>query len=220
MPDTYYAGCWDRSRIPMSLRGLRFDDYQHPSGSGRIAKEAAQEFVNNFTDHYVSRERALANKLPKNRSNIGKGLFFFGRNGTGKTTLAATILTELQYKYPSAVTVYFRFSQWKEYVTGTFVKEPTEYSVLAESMVKLANTAQLLVLDDIGQEHRTATGFTQSSLHELIRGRYESGLPTICTSNIDTESINSVYGPSLDSFQHDAFDAYPILYKDLRKVNK
>lgn len=219
MPDDFYPAKWDRSRIPIKFRGMRFADYDHPHGTGRMAKAAAEEFVNHFFNHYVSPTRAKLGKLPENRDNIGKGMLLYGRNGTRKTTLASVILTELVYKYPRVEVLYIRLSDWKRAMTDTFANEVTERTVQARELLRKVETCHLLVLDDIGQEHRTQTGFTEKELHELIRIRYESARPTIITTNIDPDSFARIYGESFDSFRHDAFDLYPILGVDTR-LNK
>lgn len=216
MPYEFYANKWDRSRIPIKFRGMRFDAYDHPHGTGRLARQAAEQFVDSFTDHFVSEKRAKAGLFPEDRSNIGKGMLFYGRNGTRKTTLASIVLTEVLYRYPKAEVFYIRLSDWKTAKTDTFTKEITERVVAAKRTLESVSKAHLLVLDDIGQEYRTTTGFTESELHELLRLRYEAALPTIVTTNIDTESFARVYGDSFDSFRHDAFDTYPILGADTR----
>lgn len=224
MPDDFYVGRWDQSNIPIKFRGMRLEDYQpalngtgKPHWSGLEAKEASQTFIDNFTDHYVSSKRAKAGAFPEDRSNIGKGLLFYGRNGTRKSTLAASILVEVQYLSPANYVYYIRFSDWKRALTDTFAKEETERTLIAKKMLRLSELSHLLVLDDIGQEYRSTTGFTESSLHELIRVRYEAARPTIVTTNIDPESMQGVYGDSFESFRHDAFDTYPLLGTDTRK---
>jgi len=220
VPEEYFIGRWDQANIPIKFRGMRFSDYEHAHPSGRNALSAAEELVDNFTDHYVSPQRAKEGKFPANRDNIGKGMLLFGRNGTRKSTLAAIVLTEIQYKYPSVNVYYIRFSDWKKALTDTFVPNPTDRSVLAHKILGLVESSALVVFDDIGQEHRTTSGFTESSLHEALRVRYESAKPTIVTTNIDPDFMQGIYGDSFESFRHDAFDTYPILGPDTRKPRK
>ena len=212
----FYTNRWDLSNIPIKFRGMRFSDYKHPHGSGQMALKAAKDFVTNFSDHYVSKKRAEAGKFPISRDNIGKGMLFVGQNGTRKSTLAAITLTEVQYLSPAHKVYYIRFSDWKRALTDTFDNQESERKILAKKILILSEMSHLLVLDDIGQEHRTVTGFTESQLHELLRIRYEAARPTIVTTNIDPESMRGVYGDSFESFRHDAFTTYPILGRDTR----
>jgi DNA replication protein DnaC len=216
LPAEFYTGRWHEANIPVKLRGMRFADYQHPHGTGHVALAAAKDFTEHFAEHYVSTERAAAGNYPANRENIGKGLLFFGRNGTRKTTLAVITLMETQYLHHTLTIYYIRFSDLKSAMTNTFDSEATERKIKAKKILEAVNTRSLVVIDDIGQEYRTQSGFTESFFHELIRVRYDSALPTIITTNIDPESMRGVYGDSFESFQHDAFDSYPLLGKDTR----
>lgn len=220
MPNEFYVDRWNQANIPIKFRGIRLKDYEPSHRTGEVAAKAASNFINNFENHYVSEKRALTGIFPEDRSDIGKGMMFFGRNGTRKSTLAAAVLTEVQYISPAYRIYYIRFSDWKRALTDTFVKEETERSTIANRTLFLSEKSHLLVLDDIGQEHRTSSGFTESSLHELLRVRYEAARPTIVTTNIDPDSISNVYNDSFASFQHDAFDTYPILGKDTRIIKE
>jgi DNA replication protein DnaC len=218
LSDEFYAQRWEQGNIPIKFRGIRLNQYSHPHQSGVVAKKAATEFVENFEDHYVSQKRAAAGIFPDDRNNIGRGLLLAGRNGTRKSTLANAILTEVQYRSPSYRVFYIRFSDWKKALTDTFTKEDTEEKAKGRKILKLVELSHLVVLDDIGQEHRTSSGFTESSLHELLRVRYEAARPTIVTTNVSLSEIADVYGTSFDSFRHDAFDPYVIVGPDTRKT--
>lgn len=224
----FFDARWERGNIPVKLRGLRLDDYEpvlnprtnQPHASGKIALLESKAFVEEFTDHYISERRAANGDLPKNRHNIGKGLMLHGYNGTRKTTLAVAILTEVQHLNYGYFGFYIRFSDWKRCLTDTFSKTESERTELAKKYLRMAELSPLLVLDDIGQEHRTSSGFTESSLHELLRVRYEAARPTIVTTNIELSDMRTVYGASFDSFRHDAFTSLEMLGADSRKLTK
>src|SRR5437899_8061277 len=98
---------------------------------------------------------------------MGKGLMLYGHSGTRKTTLAVAILTEIQHKNYGYFGFYIRFSEWKRSLTDTFDKSESARTEIARTNLKLAELSPLLVLDDIGQEYRSSSGFTESNLHEL-----------------------------------------------------
>lgn len=222
LSDEFYAQRWEQANIPIKFRGIRLEEYNHPHQSGVAAKRAATEFVDNFEERYVSSKRAVAGVFPDNRNAIGRGLLLAGRNGTRKSTLANAILTEVQYRSPSYRVFYIRFSDWKKALTDTFTKGDTEEAVVlrekSRKILRLVELASLVVLDDIGQEHRTSSGFTESSLHELLRVRYEAARPTIVTTNVSLSRIAETYGESFDSFRYDAFDPLVIVGPDTRKT--
>lgn len=220
LSDSSYNLRWDDANIPIKLRGLGLDVYEPSHASGIKALQAAEDFVDHFGSHYVSPGRAKAGKLPEDRSRIGRGFLYTGVNGSRKTSLACAILTEVQYLHHGLKIFYIRFSDWKRYLTNTFTNEQTELVMKSREMLSKADQAHLLVLDDIGQEHRTSTGFTEKELHEFLRVRYEAARPTIVTSNIPVEFMVDTYGESFDSFRHDAFETFEFLGKDSRKIGK
>lgn len=214
----FYTTRWQQAAIPPKHWGERLEDYEPIHASGRLAKRIANDFADNFRDHYVSPDRLSNGDLPADRHNMGKGLMFYGRNGTRKTTLAVATLTDVQYRARAWRGYYIRFSEWKARITDTFVKEPTERSLESRRILNIVERVPLLLLDDIGQEHRTASGFTESMLHEMLRVRYEACRPTIITTNVYPDQMNTVYGTSFDSFRHDAFETIELLGQDSRKI--
>jgi DNA replication protein DnaC len=224
--EEFFNNRWDQSNIPMRMRGFGLDSYvpvnasnsDSPHNQTLKSVAIAKEFVNNFVDkHYLSSVRAKAGKYPEDRSKLGKGLLLCGPNGTRKSTLAAAVATDVQYLSPSLRVYYIRFKDWKDCLTTTFSKEVTKETILAGNRLTIARTVPLLVLDDVGQEHRTQSGFTEKELHELLRIRYESSKPTVITTNITPGSFENVYGTSFESFAHDAFYTLKMYGQDSRK---
>lgn len=212
-----YHSRWERARIPVRFRDLGFDDYEPSHHTGEHALGKAREFVENFRDHFISPSRRTKGDYPVDRSNIGRGVLLWGRNGTRKTTLAAAIATEVQWLSTRYQVFMIRFSDYKNALTTTYDAVESPEKEEAKKVLKLAEKATLLVLDDIGQEHRTVSGFTESTLHELIRRRVEDSRPTIVTTNVDPDDMYSVYGPSFDSFRKEAFETIMLMGPDTRK---
>lgn len=206
---------WEKAGIPVRFRDLGLDDYVPSDDTGVVAQGIAQEFVDNFTNHFVSPQRRQRGEYPEPRFDIGRGLMLYGKHGTRKTTLAAAIATEVQWLSLNYQVHMIRFSDYKDLLTSTY--GDNEDMQDAKRLLKRIEKATLLVLDDIGQEHRTSSGFTESILHELIRRRVEDSRPTIVTTNVELEDMYSVYGPSFESFRREAFQAVQMAGSDSRK---
>lgn len=223
MPIVYgidYDLRWEQARIPLKFRGKGLDSYEPTHHTGEFALREARAFIDKFGDHYISKKRRLAGDLPEDRSKIGRGIMLTGSNGVRKTTLAAALATEVQWIDPNNHVYMTRFSDYKDALTNTFDKEDSETKQRSKEVLVRALRSTLLVLDDIGQEHRTSSGFTESMLHELIRKRVEAGLPTVVTTNIDAEDMYGVYGKSFDSFRKEAFQTLEMRGADSRSSYK
>jgi DNA replication protein DnaC len=212
-----YHSKWEKARIPVRFRDLGLDDYEPSHDTGGKALEQAYAFVQDFKNHFVSPARRMKGDYPSDRGDIGRGLLLWGRNGTRKTTLAAAIATEIQWQSIHYQVFMIRFADYKNALTATYGSEESPEKVEARKVLRLAEKATLLVLDDIGQEHRTSSGFTESVLHELIRRRVEDSRPTIVTTNVEPDDMYSVYGPSFDSFRKEAFETLMMTGPDSRK---
>jgi DNA replication protein DnaC len=217
----FYDGRWEQANIPIKMRGFRIKDYKPVSNSGGVAALKAQDFIDDFSNRFISDNRAAAGDLPEDRSRIGQGMMLLGPNGTRKTTLGIAVLTELQYISLSYRGFYIRFSEWQRCLTDTYSKDNSARITTAKKMLALAEFMPIVLLDDLGQEYRTASGFTRDKFNEFLRVRYDAARPTIVTTNEDPDSIREIYGKSLDSFRHDAFgEPIQLLGRDSRKPGR
>ncbi|MBI2836257.1 MAG: ATP-binding protein [Chloroflexi bacterium] len=139
-----------------------------------------------------------ANLPPDQRENLKKAfdlartfaespdgwIVFQGVTGCGKTHLAAAIVNyRYQQKKPALFVV---VPDFLDHLRSTFSPDSkTSYDQLFESV----KSAPLLVLDDFGQQ--SSTPWAQEKLYQVINNRYNSRLPTVITTSLSAEEMDS-----------------------------
>lgn len=78
-------------------------------------------------------------------------------------------------------------------------REATEYLELDQLLEDLKYRVKVLVIDDVGKEHRTASGFAEDAFDLLVRTRHNSGLVTVYTSNVPLKRWAGLYSDSMES---------------------
>jgi len=130
----------------------------------------------------------------------GKGIFFYGKHGVGKTHLAVSILKEFYFK--RGITGLFYDTRILLYDLKSTFEGSSGTRYLLDSVIK----APILVLDDLASER--LTDWAKDILHYIIISRYNDKLPVIITSNISldeedeieiVDSIESKFGKGIAS---------------------
>ena len=102
----------------------------------------------------------------------GGGLYLFGPNGTGKTTLAAAAAWAALQRFELR---WIRAAQLARWALADY--DSDEF----KAADRLVESSTALILDDLGQE--IAAGAAANKIKEAIEHRVENGLPLLITSN-------------------------------------
>lgn len=172
----------------------------------------------------------------------GVGLLFDGKPGMGKTTHAVTVLTEFLRALPDEVEASRKILHYNNedfgmrarpifYLTMTDLlwKKKAAFDADEDERKKLTYemegfhgrstddrmNVRVLVLDDLGKEY--GSKYDSFSFDEILRSRYDRGLPTIVTTNTPRADWGSKYGPAMGSFVNEAFRRIELKGNDLRK---
>lgn len=145
-----------------------------------------------------------------------------GLPGVGKTLLASATLNEYHEGYsvnkpnvPDAARLVLLqqkcpvfFIQLAEYINLQIrlfrlqndvdkgIREPTEYLDLDTLLQDLKSRVKVLVIDDVGKEHHTSTGFAEDEFDLLMRTRHNNGFTTIYTTNVPIHRWAFLYSDS------------------------
>lgn len=217
------------SNIPHRFMGLEPDD-----------------FINGFPDEIESWiNKVLDGRVIRAVGGLGvtgTGLLFDGAPGLGKTTHAVAAIMEVIRRLPedpaavadvlkgtvsdigynSRPVYYLTFPEFLSRKKSMIDADRDAKQIMQLEMEGLHGRAlddrynvRILVLDDLGKEY--GSKYDDTSFDEILRSRYDKGLPTIITTNVLRENWAGQYGDAMGSFAFEAFNRVRIVGKDLRK---
>jgi DNA replication protein DnaC len=216
---------------PAEMREIRLSLRRDPAEIGpRFPKEYRHRRLADV-DPSVYRDDAwttvsgYANELRKHRSD-GTGLALFGPPGQGKSLIAAIMLNEaLETLYawvrfetlPGLLDLHGARIRAERRSEGHHEGAWEEAERLDGLIRRIHGEGvgnkppfDFLVLDDVGKEHRTDSGYQAAKFDEVLRHRYSAGLPTIVTSNLPLAKWADTYGAATRSFIYQACLTVPM----------
>ncbi|MGN6254847.1 MAG: ATP-binding protein [Solirubrobacterales bacterium] len=155
------------SAIPARYRGVSFD---RPPVS-----DMARDMT---TRHVVQAARDFVENLERNLEE-GRGLWFMGDTGTGKTTLGMLVASEA-LKAGKSVGIYFT-PKLLTRIRQTYQEAESE-NAYGRFFERLA-AVDLLYIDDLGSERHT--DWVVEQLYAVVNERYENRRAMLVTSNAE-----------------------------------
>jgi DNA replication protein DnaC len=183
------------SVIPRRYRGVSFD----------------RAPVTDLSPDIVRPVRSFCRNLEENVRH-GRGLWFMGDVGTGKTTLAMLVSKEaLKRGYRVAI---YSVPRLLAEIRDTYDAGDGERSY-ADFFAQLV-AVDLLHLDDLGAERQTEWVLEQ--LYALVNERYEQERSIVVTTNlIETDALEQQIGRRTVSRLMEMTDQLPLFGPDLRE---
>jgi DNA replication protein DnaC len=161
-------------RLPRRFREIGFDREPVP------AIERANPHVVREVRTYVT---AISARLAE-----GRGIWFTGDVGTGKTTLAM-LVSKAAMEADHTVAIY-SLPRLLAMLRDTY-DESSEYSL--SDLVDRLCAVELLHVDDLGAEQTSPWVLEQ--LYTIVNTRYEDGRALVLTTNLNGEELERQIGP-------------------------
>jgi DNA replication protein DnaC len=146
----------------------------------------------------------------------GRGLWFFGDTGTGKTTLAM-LISKAALEAGKSVAIY-SLPKLLARIRRTYDSAPGGDSYL--SFFERLTSVDLLHIDDLGAEKRS--DWVLEQLYALVNERYETQRSMLITTNLRHEELEEQIGPRTVSRLSQICDGVDVFGDDRRygKYNK
>jgi DNA replication protein DnaC len=184
-PEDVARPCECRSRMVAQARLRGIDSVIPPKFRGVSFDRPPVTQIDAFV---VKRVRDYCDELDQNL-DAGRGMWFFGSSGTGKTTLAM-LISRTALESGRSVAIY-SLPKLLSRIRQTYAAEIGEQSY-TQFFERLASV-DLLHLDDLGVEKQTEWVLEQ--LYALINERYETQRSILVTTNLDQAALEEQIGP-------------------------
>ena len=183
-----------RTSRPCSCRPHRLARKRAAAVAGRLPKRFREvsferEPVVSIerSNHHVVREVRRYCREVAERLDHGRGLWFTGDVGTGKTTLAM-LISKAAMEADRTVAIY-SLPRLLAMLRDTY-SEDAAYSL--NDLVDRLCAVDLLHVDDVGAEQSSAWVLEQ--LYTIVNTRYEDGRAVLLTTNLDDEELRAQIG--------------------------
>jgi DNA replication protein DnaC len=158
-------------RLPKRFRGVSFD----------------REPVTSMNDALIREVRTYVRNIDE-RLDEGRGIWFVGGVGTGKTTLAM-LISKAAMEAQRTVAIY-SLPRLLALLRDTY-DDDAQFSL--NELIDRLCSVDLLHIDDVGAEQSSAWVLEQ--LYTIVNTRYEDGRSMLLTTNLDRKELEDQIGP-------------------------
>ena len=158
-------------RLPKRFRGVSFD----------------REPITSMNDALIREVRAYVRNIDE-RLDAGRGIWFVGGVGTGKTTLAM-LISKAAMDAHRTVAVY-SLPRLLGLLRDTY-DDHAEFSL--NELIDRLCAVDLLHIDDVGAEQ--SSPWVLEQLYTIVNTRYEDGRSMLLTTNLDRKELEDQIGP-------------------------
>ena len=180
-------------------RGKTLDNFEAVTPNLKEAVIAVQDYINDLGD----------------MKDAGRGITFMGQNGVGKTHLACCVMSAAKGYQPRPtvrpykiecieLSTYIKLWQELWRVSKSDYDEDQERAHYLGEQLRLIERVQFLLLDDLGREHASDSGWSNEQVFDLLRYRWNRRLPTLVTTNLQLPGLDRRYTEGMSSFLHEA----------------
>ena len=186
---------WDEDRRrakPCSCRPARMARKRAGAVAGRLPKRFREvsferEPVASMNDALLREVRTYTRAVAQ-RLDEGRGIWFIGDVGTGKTTLAM-LISKAAMEADRTVAIY-SLPRLLALLRDTY-DDDAQFSL--NELIDRLCSVDLLHIDDVGAEQSSAWVLEQ--LYTIVNTRYEDGRALVLTTNLGQEGLVEQIGP-------------------------
>ena len=195
---------------------IREDSEKNSLSAAKAARERSnlgRRFMDRTFENFISSRAQDAYDACREYANTGaaiangEGILLYGKQGVGKTHLAAAIANALVDKG-----TFVLFDTYSNHLN----KLKAEFNAKGErKYLNKMMRIPMLVIDDIGKEKQTE--WTQSVFFDVINYRYEHKLPVVITTNMGPKQLESYLDAAVYSRLCETCRALCIVAQDFRR---